>query len=91
MKPVLEQEGLKYTGPITFWFFFNKFLLSTTPSKLVWVHRCGTMDVDVREIKKSCLGFRDKAEQASDLASNLPGHCPDCEWLPSVNARLAAS
>ena len=25
------------------------------------------------------LGFRDKAEQASELASNLPGHCPDCE------------
>ena len=29
--------------------------------------------------KQSCLGFRDKAEQASDLASNLLGHCPDCE------------
>ena len=26
---------------------------------------------------QSCLGFRDKAEQASDLASDLPGHCPD--------------
>ena len=35
--------------------------------------------------KYSCLGFRDKAEQASDLAFNLPGHCPDCEWL-SVTA-----
>ena len=29
--------------------------------------------------KQSCLGFRDKAEQASDLASNLPGHCPNRE------------
>ena len=27
----------------------------------------------------SCIGFRDKAEQASDLAFNLPGHCPDWE------------
>ena len=27
----------------------------------------------------SCLGFRDKAEQAPDLASNVPGHCPDWE------------
>ena len=34
------------------------------------------------------LGFRDKAEEAFDLASNLPGHCPDWEWLPAVNARL---
>ena len=30
-----------------------------------------------REKKKSCLGFRDKSEQASDLVSNLPGHYPD--------------
>ena len=42
------------------------------------------------EIKWSCLGFRDKAEQASDFASSLPGHYPDCEWLPAVSARLAA-
>ena len=42
--------------------------------------------------KSSCLGFRDKAEQASDLASNLPQHCPDCdcECLPAVSARLEA-
>ena len=31
--------------------------------------------------KQSCLGFRDKADQVSDLASNLPGYCPDCECL----------
>ena len=31
--------------------------------------------------KQSCLGFRDKAEQTSDLASNLPGHCPAHKWL----------
>ena len=30
---------------------------------------------------QSYLGFRDKAEQPSDFASNLPGHCPDWEWL----------
>ena len=30
----------------------------------------------------SSLGFRDKkAEQASDLASDLPGHCPD--YMPA--------
>ena len=29
--------------------------------------------------RQSCLGFRDKIEQASDLASNLPGKCPGCE------------
>ena len=29
--------------------------------------------------KQPCLGFRHKAEQASDLASNLPGLCPDWE------------
>ena len=26
-------------------------------------------------------GFRDKIEQVSNLASNLPGHCLDWEWL----------
>ena len=36
----------------------------------------------VREIKWIvCLSFRDKAEQASDLASNLPGHRPGWQWL----------
>ena len=30
---------------------------------------------------QSYLGFRDKAEQASDFASNLPGNCPDWKWL----------
>ena len=29
--------------------------------------------------RQSCLGLRDKAEQASALASNLSGHCPDWE------------
>ena len=31
------------------------------------------------ELGKACLGFRHKEEQASDLASNLPGLCPDWE------------
>ena len=33
-----------------------------------------------RWMNSLCL-FRDKAEQASDLVSYLPGHCPDWEWL----------
>ena len=46
----------------------------------------------IREIKWIVsLRLRDKAEQASDLASNLPGHCPDGGWLclPAGTARLA--
>ena len=37
----------------------------------------------------SCSGFREKAEQASDLASNLPGHCPVL-WGPSPPAASAS-
>ena len=31
------------------------------------------------------LRLQRQRKQASDLASNLPGHCPDCEW-PGVSA-----
>ena len=34
----------------------------------------------VREIKWSCLGFRDKAEQASDLVSNLDLALTESDW-----------
>ena len=45
----------------------------------------------VREIKRksSCSGFRDKiAKHVSDLAYDLPEHCPD--YMPAVSESRVA-